>query len=111
MQGGTDEVTDTVEVVVTGDDPTDPTDPVASTVTATATPSEVTVGDTTKVSVDVKADGATPTGEVTLTGGGKSYGPTAARGRHRDLHGRSVHRARHGGVHRGLRRQRRGRRR
>ena len=43
MQG---EVTDTVEVVVTGDDPTDPTDPVASTVTATATPSEVTVGGT-----------------------------------------------------------------
>ncbi len=80
MQGGTDEVTDTVEVVVTGDDPTDPTDPVASTVTATATPSEVTVGDTTQVSVDVKADGTTPTGEVTLTGGGKSYGPTALEG-------------------------------
>jgi PKD repeat protein len=80
MQGGTDEVTDTVEVVVNGDDPIDPTDPVASTVTATATPSEVTVGDTTQVSVDVKADGATPTGEVTLTGGGKSYGPTALEG-------------------------------
>ncbi|MBM7513499.1 PKD repeat protein [Nocardioides cavernae] len=80
MQGGTDEVTDTVEVVVTGDDPVDPTDPVASTVTATATPSEVTVGDTTKVSVDVKAEGTTPTGEVTLTGGGKSYGPTSLEG-------------------------------
>ena len=80
MQGGTDEVTDTVEVVVTGDDPTDPTDPVASTVTATATPSEVTVGDTTQVSVDVEAGGTTPTGEVTLTGGGKSYGPTALEG-------------------------------
>ncbi len=80
MEGGTDEVTDTVEVVVTGDDPTDPTDPVASTVTATASPSEVTVGDTTKVSVTVAAPGSTPTGEVTLTGGGKSYGPTTLDG-------------------------------
>ncbi|NPC44313.1 hypothetical protein HOO61_17705 [Nocardioides sp. zg-1230] len=76
MEGGTDEVTDTVEVVVTGDDPTDPTDPVASTVTATATPSEVTVDDTTRVSVQVTAEGTTPTGEITLTGGGRTYGPT-----------------------------------
>jgi PKD repeat protein len=79
-EDGTDEVTDTVEVVVSGDDPTDPTDPVASTVTATATPAEVTVGDTTKVSVEVTADGTTPTGEVTLTGGGKSYGPATLDG-------------------------------
>ncbi|MGF9756680.1 Ig-like domain repeat protein, partial [Microvirga sp. 0TCS3.31] len=61
-------------------EPTDPADPVASTVTATATPSEVTVGETTQVSVGVKADGTTPTGEVTLTGGGKSYGPTTLDG-------------------------------
>ncbi|MCY4726180.1 PKD domain-containing protein [Nocardioides sp. STR2] len=79
-EGGTDEVTDTVQVVVGGDDPTDPTDPVASTVTARATPAEVTVGDTTKVAVEVTADGTTPSGQVTLSGGGKSYGPAALEG-------------------------------
>ena len=73
-QDGTDEVTDSVEVVVTGDDPTDP---VASTVTATAAPAEVRVGGTSQVSVRVAAEGADPTGQVTLTGGGRTYGPAS----------------------------------
>ena len=75
-QDGTDEVTDTVEVVVSDGG----TDPVASTVVATATPAEVAVGGTSEVSVVVSADGASPTGEVTLTGGGRIYGPKTLEG-------------------------------
>jgi PKD repeat protein len=75
-QDGTDEVTDTVEVVVSDGG----TDPVASTVVATATPAEVVVGGTSEVSVVVSADGASPTGQVTLTGGGRTYGPKTLEG-------------------------------
>ncbi|MEO9326262.1 Ig-like domain repeat protein [Nocardioides sp. C4-1] len=58
-------------------DAVDP-EPVASTTTVTANPSSVQVGQTSTVTVDVKATGATPSGSVTLTDNGQAVGSAVA---------------------------------
>ncbi|WP_139984519.1 family 16 glycoside hydrolase [Nocardioides litoris] len=55
------------------DAPVDP-EPVASTTTATATPASVQQGGSTSVAVKVSAEGATPTGQVTVSDGTKVVG-------------------------------------
>jgi hypothetical protein len=68
MEGGTDEVTGTVEVVVTGDDPTDPTDP-----------DPTDPGPTDPGPTDPPAPGDTVAPDTSITDGpmGQGRGPAA----------------------------------